>query len=210
MPRDDEAQRRRPQGVGRRLEGDARRLLDQPLAVGRRQQPAAVERVEQHLLAVRHGLGHEMARQADADHLQPGPAAHRHRHRRQRDRDALAAVHDLVEIAVTGVVVFVGVAVKAHVLEQVAAEQADARLEAAAQPRAGPRGPSPPVRRGRPPRPGRGIRRRARARANSARSSGAAGSCARRVSAASRFMMRYYSEIAAASRRRPITHPEGA
>jgi Transposase DDE domain len=45
-------------------------LLDQPLTLGWRQNPAAVERIEQHFLAVRAGLGDEMARQADADDIQ--------------------------------------------------------------------------------------------------------------------------------------------
>ena len=52
------------------------------------------------------------------DDVEPDPAAHLHGEHRQRDRDAELAVEDVVQAAVAGIVVVVGVAAEAFLVEQ--------------------------------------------------------------------------------------------
>ena len=69
-----------------------------------------------------------MARERHALERQPDAAAHRHVEHRERDRDAHLAVHDLVQVAVARVVVRLGVAAVAEVLEQELVQRRDALL----------------------------------------------------------------------------------
>ena len=72
----------------------------------------------------------EVPRQPHALDLEPGPARDLHVDGRQRDRDAGLPVEDVAEVAVARVVVLLGVAAEALLLEQVAVEGHDRPLRA--------------------------------------------------------------------------------
>ena len=77
-----------------------------------------IERVEQDGVLADLRAHDEVPGQADAGDLESDAPADLHEHQRQRDRDAEAAVEDLVQAAVAGVVVRLGVAAEAFFLEQ--------------------------------------------------------------------------------------------
>ena len=108
-------------------------LFHQYLALDGRQNPAAMKRIEEHLLVTLDRLDNEVPRQADADNRKPGPRGHRHHNGRQRDGNPGASIENVIEIAVVGVVVCLDVAAKTHVMEKVPAQAADARSQIAVQ-----------------------------------------------------------------------------
>ena len=97
-------------------------MLSEKLAVRHREDSAAIERIEQDLLVGARGPDDEMPRQTDAGKRKPGALADRHRDRGQADRDAHAPFEDLVEIAISRVVVFTLVAAKSHFVEEIPAQ----------------------------------------------------------------------------------------
>ena len=88
----------------------------------RGQDDAAVERVEQHLLAVHARARDEVAGQPDTHHLESEPPSHLDEDERQRDGNAEPPIEDVVEIAIARIGVVLRVAGEPLFLEEAFAQ----------------------------------------------------------------------------------------
>ena len=82
------------------------------------EQRACVERVDEDRLVAPTDPQHEMRRQVDPLHLQAKPVGHRPVEHREADRDPRLVIDHLIEVAVLGVVVVLGVALEPFLDEQ--------------------------------------------------------------------------------------------
>ena len=101
------------------LDGAAERASHQLAAGLTGQDGAAVEGIEQHVLAGDPRARDEVPGQSDTLHLEAEAAPHLDQDQRERDGDAQAAIEHLVEVAVPGIVVLLRVPREALLLEQI-------------------------------------------------------------------------------------------
>ena len=102
-----------------KLQLDACRFARQREALLRRQQPAAMERIDErgiNAIVIAH---HEMPGQADAAHRLAEPARDLHINQRKRDGNAGARREHFVQAAIASVVIIARVAVEAQFFEQI-------------------------------------------------------------------------------------------
>lgn len=103
-------------------------LKDDLVAVLRRENATAVERVKKQVQFRGVVADDEMSGQPDAAQRNPGAPSHLHGHNGQGDGKTCTAIKDLVQVTVPGIVVVVGVATEAALVEQVIGKNGDLEI----------------------------------------------------------------------------------
>ena len=97
------------------------------------QSPAAMKGIEEKLLSLTDGFNNEVTGQTNTGDFQARTRADGHRDHGQGNRNPGAALEDLVEIAIAGIIIRLHVAPKTHVMKEIAAQAGQARFQAAGE-----------------------------------------------------------------------------